>query len=166
METVLQGLPSVFVYIDDILVTGRSPQEHLQNLEAVLACLKKCGFRLKREKCAFLLPCIEYLGHCITSEGIQPSSDKVRAVQKAPIPQDVSQLKSFVGLVNYYGKFLPDLSNLLAPLYRLMQKDTKWSWGAEQARAFREVKTLLTSDCLLVHFDPDQELLLACDASE
>ena len=164
METVLQGIPSVFVYIDDILVTGRNLQEHLQNLEAVLARLEKHGFRLKREKCAFLLPCVDYLGHCITSEGIQPSSDKVRAVQEAPTPQDVSQLKSFLGLVNYYGKFLPDLSNL-APLYRLLQKDTKWSWGADQEQAFREVKQLLTSECLLVHFDPDKELLIACDAS-
>ena len=67
-----------------------------------------------------------YLGHRITAEGIQPSPDKVKAVQEAPTPQDVSQLKSFIGLVNYYGKFLPDLSNLLAPLYRLLQKDTKW----------------------------------------
>ena len=67
--------------------------------------------------------------------------------------------------MNYYGKFLPDLSNLLAPLYRLLQKDTKWSWGADQEQAFREVKQLLTSECLLVHFDPDKELLIACDAS-
>lgn len=67
--------------------------------------------------------------------------------------------------MNYYGKFLPDLSNLLAPLYRLLHKDTKWSWGADQEQAFREVKQLLTSECLLVHFDPNKELLIACDAS-
>ena len=165
MDTVLQGLPFMFNYIDDILVTGRNLEEHIQNLEAVLARLEKHGFRLKREKCAFLLPCVDYLGHRITAEGIQPSPDKVKAVQEAPTPQDVSQLKSFIGLVNYYGKFLPDLSNLLAPLYRLLQKDTKWSWGADQERAFKDVKKLLTSTHLLVHFDPDRELLVACDAS-
>ena len=124
-----------------------------------------CGLRLKREKCTFLLPSVEYLGHKISAQGIQPTAEKVKAVQNAPAPQDISQLKSFLGLVNYYGKFLPDLSNVLAPLYRLLQKETQWSWGDDQWRAFHEVKQLLTSECLLVHFDPNRELILACDAS-
>ena len=165
METVLQGLPSVSIYLDDILVTGKSVDDHIRNLEAVLSRLEDSGFRLKQEKCAFLLPSVEYLGHLITAQGLQPSTDKVEAVQKAPAPQDVSQLKSFLGLVNYYGKFLPDLSSVLAPLYSLLQKGTEWKWGADQQTAFAEVKRLLTSDCLLAHYDPDKELLLACDAS-
>ena len=123
METVLQGLPSVSIYLDDILVTGKSVDDHIRNLEAVLSCLEDSGFRLKQEKCAFLLPSVEYLGHLITAQGLQPSTDKVEAVQ--PAPQDVSQLKSFLGLVNYYGKFLPDLSSVLAPLYSLLQKGTE-----------------------------------------
>ena len=90
---------------------------------------------------------------------------KVEAVQKSPAAKDVSQLKSFIGLVNYYGKFLPDLSTVLAPLYRLPQKETEWRWTDEQQRAFEEVKVLLTSDRLLVHYNPDKELVLACDAS-
>ena len=165
METVLQGLPSVSIYLDDILVTGKSVDDHCRNLEAVLSRLEDAGFRLKQEKCAFLLPSVEYLGHLITAQGLQPSTDKVEAVQKAPPPQDVSQLKSFLGLVNYYGKFLPDLSSVLAPLYSLLQKETEWKWGMDQQKAFAEVKQLLTSDCLLVHYDQDKELLLACDAS-
>ena len=100
-----------------------------------------------------------------TAQGLQPSTDKVEAFHMAPAPQDVSQLKSFLGLVNYYGKFLPDLSSVLAPLYSLLQKGTEWKWGADQQTAFAEVKRLLTSDCLLAHYDPDKELLLACDAS-
>ena len=74
-------------------------------------------------------------------------------------------MKSFIGLVNYYGKFLPDLSTVLSPLYRLLRKEDKWCWGKEQQTAFEKVKSLLTSDRLLVHYDPDQELILACDAS-
>ena len=79
--------------------------------------------------------------------------------------KDVTQLKSFLGLVNYYGKFLPNLSSILSPLYRLTQNQTKWFWSSEQEQSFQEVKSLLTSDCLLVHYDPDKELLLSCDAS-
>lgn len=77
----------------------------------------------------------------------------------------MSQLKSFLGLVNYYGKFLPHLSNTLAPLYRLLQKETPWSWGREQEKSFQSAKAQLTSDCVLVHYDPEKELILACDAS-
>ena len=120
---------------------------------------------IRRDKCAFLLPTVEYLGYKITAQGLQPTLDKVKAVQNAPAPQDVSQLKLFIGLVNYYGKFLPDLSSVLAPLYRLFQKGMKWVWGDEQQKAFEEVKKLLTSECLLAHYDPNKELLLACDAS-
>ena len=77
----------------------------------------------------------------------------------------ISQLKSFLGLINYYCKFLPNLSNTLAPLYRLLQKNMKWYWRPEQQQAFQTAKKSLTSDCLLVHFDPSKRLILACDAS-
>ena len=120
------------MYIDDILITGKSIEEQLENLEAVLTRLEETGLRLKRDTCAFLLPTVEYVGHKITAQGLQPTLDKVKAVQNAPAPQKVSQLKSFIGLVNYYGKFLSDLSSVLAPLYRLFQKGTKWVWGDEQ----------------------------------
>ena len=112
-----------------------------------------------------MLPSVEHLGFQISAKGLQPTSEKVRAVQNAPAPTGVSQLKSFVGLVNYYGKFLPDLSHVLAPLYRLLQKSAKWVWEEQQQKAFKEVKSMLTSDCLLAHFDPTEDLILACDAS-
>ena len=89
----------------------------------------------------------------------------MEAIRKAPEPSDVTQLKSFLGAVNYYGKFLPDLSSVLAPLYKLLKKDVKWSWEAMQKTSFEEVKSLLTSDSVLVHYDPTVELVLACDAS-
>ena len=120
---------------------------------------------MKRRKCAFMLPSVEYLGHKITAEGLQPTDEKIRAIRDAPAPRNVSQLKSFLGLVNYYGKFLPHLSSTLSPLYSLLQKQTKWTWGDSQRQAFQEAKAQLTSDCLLVHYDPDKELFLACDAS-
>ena len=162
MESILQGVPGVIVYIDDILVSGKDEQEHLEKLDTVLTKLEEAGLRLKRAKCSFLVPSVEYLGFKISKE---PTAGKIKAVKSSPAPTNVSQLRSFLGVVNYYGKFLPDLSTLLAPLYSLLQKDAKWNWSEKQQKAFEEVKTLLTSDRILVHYDPDKELVLACDAS-
>ena len=121
--------------------------------------------RLKYDKCAFLLPAVEYLGHKISAHGLQPTDFKVQAIKNAPAPTDVSQLKSFLSLVNYYCKFLPNLSNTLAPLYRKLQKNAKWIWGSEEQKAFQTAKESLTSDSVLVHFDPKRTVILACDAS-
>ena len=165
MENLLQGIPKVCVYIDDILVTGASEEEHLGNLNEVLTRLETAGMRLKRHKCAFLLPEVEYLGQKITPHGLQPTAEKVRAIVDAPRPQNVSQLKSFLGLLNYYGKFLPRMSTTLAPLYSLLQKQTRWSWGCDQQSAFIKAKDLLASSRLLVHYDPEKKLLWSCDAS-
>ena len=165
IESILRGLPHTSVYLDDILVTGRDEEEHLRNLDAALTRLKEAGVRLKREKCAFLVSEIQYLGHRLSARGVRPTTDKVRAIVDAPTPQNVHQLSSFLGLINYYGKFLPNLSSLLAPLYLLLQKKAKWKWMKAQEKAFQESKTLLTSSPLLVHYDPAKKLVLSCDAS-
>ena len=165
METLLQGIPHVSVYLDDILVTGASETDHLRNLAEVLQRLSSAGMRLKRSKCRFMLPEVEYLGHRISKNGLHPTKEKVRAISDAPMPTNVTQLKSFLGIVNYYSKFLPSLSSTLAPLYRLLQKRTRWSWGPDQIKAFVEAKSVLTSQSLLVHYSPDKEILLSCDAS-
>ena len=112
-----------------------------------------------------MLPKIEYLGHVISAEGLHPAKDKIRAILEAPAPSSVAQLRSFLGMVNYYGKFLPQFSSLLAPLYSLLQKQAKWHWGPDQEQAFTKVKHLMTSSKLLVHYDPVKELVLSCDAS-
>ena len=165
MENILQGINHVCVYLDDILITGSTEEEHLQNLDKVLTRLENAGIRLKRDKCVFLLPAVEYLGHKISGQGLQPTDEKIQAIQKAPAPKDITQLKSFLGSINYYSKFLSNLSNTLAPLYRLLQKKAKWCWGPEQKESFQMAKESLTSDCLLAHFDPAKKLILVCDAS-
>ena len=83
------------------------------------------GMRLKRSKCCFMLPEVEYLGHRISKNGLHPTIEKVRAISDAPTPTNMTQLKSFLGIVKYYSKFLPSLSSTLAPLYRLLQKGTR-----------------------------------------
>ena len=98
-------------------------------------------------------------------QGLHPLPDKVQAVQQAPTPRSVTELKSYLGLLTYYGKFLPNLATHLAPLYKLLGTKVKWKWTSKQDKAFRKSKELLTSSQLLVHFDPKLPLLLACDAS-
>ena len=165
MDSLLQDLPQVCVYLDDILITGPTDETHTRTLDEVLRRLNDAGVRLKREKCSFMLPSVEYLGHRISVSGLQPTDGKVKALKDAPVPHNVSQLKSFLGLLNYYGKFIPRLSTLLAPLHRLLQKKSTWTWGPEQQGAFDRVKGILTSDSVLAHYDPSKPLILACDAS-
>ena len=122
METILQGIPGVCVYNDDILVTGHTDEEHLDHQTEVLRRLREAGMRLKKEKCQYLLPSIKYLGHSISKEGLRTSEAKVEAIWQVPTSKNVADLRPFLGLVNYYGTFLPDLATVLSPLYSLLQK--------------------------------------------
>ena len=132
MENLLQGLKHVGVYLEDILVTDSTERDHLDNLAEVLKRLKSAEMRLKRSKCEFIFPAVEYLRHKISDKGLQPTEGKIRAIVEAPAPQNVSQLKAFLGMLNYYAKFLPNISSRLAPLYKLLQKAVTWSWGTKQ----------------------------------
>ncbi|RXN17075.1 putative protein K02A2.6-like protein [Labeo rohita] len=162
MEGILQNKRHVTVYLDDILVTRANDEEHLKNLEEVLKRLKTSELRLKRSKCEFLGEEVIFLGHRISAAGVQPVAEKVQAIQETPTPQTVSELKANLGLLNYYHKFLPSLSTVLAPLHSLLKKETKWMWGREQEEAFVKSKELLQSSAILVHYDPTKPLILAC----
>ena len=136
MEGLLRDIPPTVVYIDDILITGTTEEEHLQNIHKVLTRLGEEGVTLKKGKCQFLLDKVDYLGHSISEDGLQPTENKVRAIREAPAPQNVSQLHSFLGMVNYYGKFLKDRSSNLTPLYHLLQNKTQWT---NEREAFERV---------------------------
>ena len=146
-------------------MTGPTEKEHLQSLEEVLKRLVNSGLRARKSKCSFMAPSVSYLGHKIDAEGLHPLPDKLQAVKEAPTPQNVSELKSYLGLLTYYRKFLPYLSTKLQPLYQLLAKDCKWKWTKSQEKAFQESKDLLQSSQLLVHFNPQWPIILACDAS-
>ena len=165
METLLRGFNGVAVYLDDILVTGSSVEEHDRNLHAVLSKLNDVGLRLKRDKCVYGVPSVTYLGYHVSAAGLQPLDDRVRAIVNRPSPTNVTELQSFVGLITYYDKFLPHLSSVLEPLHKLLRKNEPWHWGKAEEKALEEVKSMLQSAPVLVHYDPQQPLLLSVDSS-
>jgi hypothetical protein len=165
INNILQGLTQVTVYLDDILVTGNNEVQHLQNLEAVFKRLSEANLHISKEKCTFMSSSVTYLGHKIDAEGLHPLEEKVIAIRDARAPRDVTELRSFLGLVNHYARFLPHLSTILAPLHSLLQKNTSWKWEKRQQDAFISVKQMLRTDSVLVHFDRTLPILLECDAS-
>ena len=122
IDCLLQDIPQVAAFRYDILITGGTDESHIHHLREVLRRLDSESFQLRSDKCEFMLPEVTYLGHRITADGFQPTKDKMKAVQEAPIPKNVPELMSFQGLVNFYGKFLPILSTVLSPLNNLLRK--------------------------------------------
>ena len=165
MEQLLNGIPHVGVLLDNVLITGITKEEHLTNLEEVLKRLSDAGLRLKVSKCQFMKPSLDCLGHHIDKDGFHPVAAKVNAIKDAPAPTNVTELKSFLGMINFYGKFLPNLSSTLEPLHKLLRKGARWTWGTRQQEAYVAAKTLLQSSQVLVHYDPEKPLVLSCDAS-
>ena len=121
---------------------------------------------MKRRKCFFMQDAVEYLGHLIDATGKRPTPEKIAAIKQAPMPKNVQQLPSFLGLLNYYRKVLPNLAVILQPLNDLLQKDKKWTWSAECTQAVNTAKELLTTSNLLTHYDPGKPIKLAADASQ
>lgn len=165
MDSILQGLSHVQCYIDDIIITGSNEEEHLCNLEEVLKRLSEYGIRVKQEKCAFFKDTVEYLGHQISSDGLHTAPKKVEAIQAAPVPKNTQELRSFLGLLHYYGKFIPDLASIVHPMNQLLQAGSAWRWTDKCDQAFALAKEKLTSATVLAHYNPKYPLRLAADAS-
>ena len=165
IEQLLQGIPGVVIYFDDILICGKDQQEHDDRLCSVLRCFEEAGLRLSREKCAISQREVSYLGFTISKQGLQPSTDKVSAVMNAPRPSDVPTLRSFLGLVNFFGRFIPNCSTLLHPLNELLRKDVPFIWAKSCESSFCQVKQYLASAPIMAHYDGSLPLVLECDAS-
>ena len=107
---------------------------------------------------------LQYFGHRINSTGIHPTEEKEQAIKQAPRPENTSQLHAFLGLMDYYSKFIPQVASQLAPLYKLLQKNSTWNCTDECNQVFHECNPLLTSDAVLAHYDIKKPLKLSCDA--
>ena len=165
MEKRLSHVPFTTVRVDDILISGRNDAEHLKNLTDVFQILSANGLRLKQKKCTFMAPEVTYLGFRINKEGVSPVNEKIKPILEAPAPENVTQLKSFLGMLNYYHRHIPNMADILEPLHCLLRKNCTWNWGEQQEQAFKKAKELLTSSTLLVHYDPNKQIILSCDAS-
>lgn len=165
MDMILRGIPQVICYLDDILVTGKTVLEHHEHLAEVLKRLQEYGIHLKKEKCQFGVESVEYLGHRIDARGVHTTDSKVKTIMDTPPPTSVTQLRSFLGMISYYAKFIPNMATLLHPLYTLLRSNQRWRWSRECDQVFRKAKTLLTEAPILAHYDPELPIILATDAS-
>ncbi|XP_060810048.1 uncharacterized protein K02A2.6-like [Amyelois transitella] len=165
MEETLRGIPGTVVFLDDVCITGVDRASHMRSLRAVLDRLRQMGLTIKLEKCSFIQKSVKYLGFIIDKNGLRPDPEKLDAIAKIPVPTDVTQLKSFLGLLNYYGKFIPNLSSILNPLHNLLKKDNQWDWNPSCAIAFDNAKKSLLSDKVLAHYEEGRPLVLSVDSS-
>ena len=166
-----QNWDFVFVYLDDILVASQSMEEHLSHLEKVAMRIQEAGLRLRPEKCLFATERIEYLGHTLTSSGVQPNDQNVKAVTDFPTPSNLKEVRSFVGMANFYRRHIPKMATLSRPLTELLRhdKDTgkpvPFVWTDDCQKAFENIKEMLTSAPLLHAPEWDKEFFLWTDAS-
>ncbi|CAB4018206.1 Hypothetical predicted protein [Paramuricea clavata] len=165
MDQLLQGIPGTQCILDDMIITGKSNEEHLERLEEVLKRLQEAGLRANKEKCEFFKEKVVFCGHEIDANGLHKTQEMIEAVVNAPRPENVSQVRSFLGLVNYYNRFLPNAASVLHPLHVLLQKSHKWKWTEQCEKAFKNAKHLITSDLVLTHYDTTLPVKIACDAS-
>ncbi|XP_055842563.1 uncharacterized protein K02A2.6-like [Episyrphus balteatus] len=165
MDTLLAGLKGVAAYLDDIIISGSSWEEHLQSLHEVLKRLFDYGFRVKIQKCSFFASQIKYLGHIIDKNGLQPDQAKINKIQNMPAPQNLTQLRSFLGAVNYYGKFVKEMRQIRSPLDKLLQAEVEFKWSKSCQQSFDKFKEILSSDLLLTHYNPELPIKVAADAS-
>ena len=165
MSKILNGIPDVIIYQDDILIHSSSIENHNATLEKVLSVLKKTGVKLNTKKCDFFVNKVEYLGHIFDTDGVHPNPEKVRAIIDAPPPANVKQLQAFIGLCNYYSRFIKDFAAKFAPLYLLLKKNSVFKWGEEQQACFDLMKSLFKNLHVLKIFDSEKETLLETDSS-
>jgi len=156
----------VVVYLDDILIFSKNPEEHQKHVLDVLERLKKHGLYVKPEKCEFSVKSTEFLGFIISPSGISMSQSKVDAILKWPAPKNVKQIQSFLGFANFYRRFIYNYSNIVIPLTRLTRKGIPWDWTNKVDSAFRALKTAFTEAPVLTHWSPDNPMLVETDASD
>ncbi|UYV66095.1 K02A2.6-like [Cordylochernes scorpioides] len=162
MSIILQGMNGVMCYLDDILIFASDSKTHDRILRLVFRKLKEAKVTLNKAKCVFGVPRINFLGHIL--DGIRPDPAKIEAVAKMPAPTDVHGVRRFLGMVNHLGRFVENLSGIVAPLNQLLVKGQDFVWDCSQERAFRKLKELLTTQHILAAYDVRKPTMVSSDA--
>ena len=155
----------VVVYLDDILVFSRTKEDHEQDLNAVFKRLQKAQLYVKESKCALYLKKVEFLGHVVSAEGVSVQTSKINAVRDWPAPTSITELQCFLGLANYYRRFVKGFAKVAAPLTDILRGKKSFRFGAEQHAAFDALKLALTSAPVLKVYDPELPVQVKSDAS-
>lgn len=151
--------------MEDIQIIRRDQAEHDKRLKQVLHRLVERKLTLNLEKCLFSQSRLQYLGQIIDSDGIRKDPSKVKAITDLAEPQNIADLRRFLGLVNHLMKFCPNLAEKLKPLRDLLKKERAWVWGTAQQEAFQQLKADMVSDQVLALYDPEKETMISSDAS-
>lgn len=165
IEQVLAAVPQTQPYLDDIVVTGATSEEHFENLRTCLQRMRASGIRLRRDKCRFFAKQIEHLGHVVDKHGLRFNPDKAAVIRAAPPPKDKQTLESWICTAQYYADFIPGFAMLAAPLNELRRNNVEFKWTAKRQKAYEDIKSALAAQTMRVHFDEKRSLILATDAS-
>ena len=165
MDKILAGLKGVFVYIDDIVIIGETFQETIDRYKEVAKRFRKANLKVNLEKSSFFKRQIEFLGHTISEEGIQPSDTKIKAVKEFPRPQSSGDVRAFYGLASFYRSFVQGFALIAAPLQKLLRKNCKFVWDDECQIAFNTLQQKLISQPILAYPNFLKEFRLYTDAS-
>ena len=164
MTQVLDGL-DVDLYMDDIAILSETWDEHIDLLQQILQRLQDAGFTINPMKCEWVIEETDFLGHWMTPDGIKPWKRKVEAILKMKPPTNIKELRSFLGLVNYYRDMWPHRTHVLAPLTAMTSKGA-FQWNAQHQQAFETMKSIVAADALLAFPDPNQPFDIETDASD
>src|SRR5882724_5753690 len=156
----------VVIYLDDILIFSDSLEDHRVHVQCVLEHLRKYDLHSKPEKCFFHMQKIEFLGCMVTPTGISMDTTKTDMVSVWPTPTNLKAVQAFLGFTNFYRRFIVGFSDIVIPLIHLTRKDTPFTWGPNHTKAFETLKTAFTQAPILVHFNPDNPIVVETDASD